>query len=206
MPLRPYGPLNPHLAISLQAAIRSTAYHEAGHALVALYTPGADQLHKATINPRGEALGLTWQIPPSDEHSSSLTQMRARIDVAMGGTVAEFIAFGQERVGIGATSDLRAATETARFLVCECGFSDKIGPMKIDEKASSIQRHAADLEVRVLNDAVPVCCVASGTLGLLLQWVITAGNAFSATNPIVHMLVSLEEPAWPVQICPHLCR
>jgi ATP-dependent Zn protease len=138
---------NTTVSLAVQAAIQSTAYHEAGHALVALYTPGADQLHKATINPRGEALGLTWQIPPSDEHSSSLTQMRARIDVAMGGTVAECIAFGQERVGIGATSDLRAATDTARFLVCDCGFSDKIGPMKIDEKTSSIQRHAADMEV-----------------------------------------------------------
>jgi ATP-dependent metalloprotease len=140
----------------LQEAVLSTAYHEAGHALVALYTPGADPLHKATINPRGAALGLTWQIPPGDEHSRSLTQMRASIDVAMGGTVAERIAFGQDMVGIGATSDLAAATNTARFLVCDCGFSDAIGPMKVGSKSSSAQQAIADQE------ASPFFCLLAG--------------------------------------------
>lgn len=71
----------------LQKSIRHTAYHEAGHALVALFTPGADPLHKATINPRGPALGLTWQMPPADEYSRSLSQLRASVDVCMGGQV-----------------------------------------------------------------------------------------------------------------------
>jgi hypothetical protein len=71
----------------LQKSVRHTAYHEAGHALVALFTPGADPLHKATINPRGPALGLTWQMPPADEYSRSLTQLRASVDVCMGGQV-----------------------------------------------------------------------------------------------------------------------
>jgi hypothetical protein len=132
----------------LQASIESTAYHEAGHALVALFTPGADPLHKATINPRGNALGLTWQIPPTDEYSRSLTQMKASMDVAMGGTVAERIAFGQDCVGTGATSDLASATRVARFLVCECGFSDEVGPMKVDSETSPAHRQLADREVR----------------------------------------------------------
>lgn len=73
--------------LRVQKSIRHTAYHEAGHALVALFTPGADPLHKATINPRGPALGLTWQMPPADEYSRSLTQLRASVDVCMGGQV-----------------------------------------------------------------------------------------------------------------------
>ena len=144
----------------MQEAIKSTAYHEAGHALVALYTPGADPLHKATINPRGDALGITWQIPPSDEHSSTLAQMCASMDVAMGGTVAECIAFGQDRVGVGATADLRAATNVARFLVCECGFSDAVGPMAIDDSASPTSKALADREVC----ARPAPCFCGATL------------------------------------------
>jgi ATP-dependent Zn protease len=75
-------------------------------------------------------------------------QMRSSIDVAMGGTVAERLAFGQDRVGIGATSDLEQATRTARFLVCDCGFSDVIGPMQVDSHSSPGRRELADREVR----------------------------------------------------------
>eukprot|EP00892_Ulva_mutabilis_P004899 jgi/Ulvmu1/2781/UM140_0011.1 len=133
-----------------ETSIKHTAYHEAGHALVALFTPGADPLHKATINPRGDALGLTWQIPPSDEYSRSLTQLRASIDVAMGGQVAETLVFGQDNVGAGATSDLKHATGLARHMVCDCGFSEVIGPMTVDDASAPTTRQAADKEVMAL--------------------------------------------------------
>jgi ATP-dependent metalloprotease len=131
----------------MQKSIKHTAYHEAGHALVALFTPGADPLHKATINPRGPALGLTWQMPPADEYSRSLTQLRASVDVCMGGQVAETLVFGADEVGAGATSDIKQATNIARHMVCDCGFSDAIGPMHVDESSSQATQQAADREV-----------------------------------------------------------
>lgn len=139
----------------MQNSIKHTAYHEAGHALVAMYTAGADPLHKATINPRGDALGLTWQIPPTDEYSRSLTQLRASIDVAMGGQVAETLVFGSDNVGAGATSDLKHATGLARHMVCDCGFSDVIGPMTVDDASAPTTRQAADKEVWALPQPLP---------------------------------------------------
>ena len=154
-----------HQAPALQEAVRATAYHEAGHALVALHTAAASPLHKATVNPRGHALGATWQMPHEDEYQNSYEQSLASIDVCMGGTVAERLVFGPDRVGLGATSDLEHATAVARHLVCECGFSEEIGPMKVDGRSSPWQQHLADKEVRralpcvlakVLMDAPPV--------------------------------------------------
>ena len=132
----------------MQANIRKTAYHEAGHALVAHFTPGADPLHKATINHRGGALGLTWQTLPVDEYSRTLTQMLASIDVCMGGTVAEKIVFGDDMVSTGATGDLESATATAQHLVTACGLSEAVGPVAVSSASSPEQRALADREVR----------------------------------------------------------
>lgn len=88
-------------------ACRHTAYHEAGHALVALRTPGASAIHKATIVPRGHALGMVTQVGREDEFSMDREQMGARIRVCMGGTVAEELVFGRDHVTSGATSDLK---------------------------------------------------------------------------------------------------
>ncbi|CAE6487931.1 unnamed protein product [Rhizoctonia solani] len=102
-----------------------TAYHEAGHALAALYTPGARSLHKVTCMPRGHSLGLTQTLPENDEHSVSFKQFSAMIDVSMGGRIAEEMIYGKENVTSGASSDIRAATNLSRRM--EYGFSDKVG-------------------------------------------------------------------------------
>lgn len=110
-----------------------TAFHEGGHALVALYTENATPLHKATIIPRGSALGLVSQVPEKDEYSATKQALLARMDVAMGGRVAEELLFGPERVTTGASSDFIQATRIARSMVMQFGMSDKIGPMVFSE-------------------------------------------------------------------------
>ena len=111
-----------------------TAFHEGGHALVALYTEDATPLHKATIIPRGSALGLVSQVPDKDEYSATKQALLARMDVAMGGRVAEELLFGPEQVTTGASSDFTQATRIARSMVMQFGMSDKIGPMVFSEE------------------------------------------------------------------------
>ncbi|KAE9616246.1 putative ATPase, AAA-type, core, peptidase, FtsH [Lupinus albus] len=131
-----------------------TAYHESGHAIVALNTEGAHPIHKATIMPRGSALGMVTQLPSSDETSISKKQLLARLDVCMGGRVAEELIFGQDYVTTGASSDLSTATELAQYMVSNCGMSDAIGPVHIKDRPSSEMQSRIDAEVvRLLRDA-----------------------------------------------------
>src|SRR5207247_1729839 len=106
---------------------RTIAYHEAGHALVADFLPGADPLHKVTIIPRGRALGLTMQLPMDDKYNYSRDYLINRITILMGGRTAEEIVLQQQTTGAG--DDLEKATEMARKMVCEWGMSDKLGPL-----------------------------------------------------------------------------
>ena len=124
-----------------------TAFHEGGHALVALYTENATPLHKATIIPRGSALGLVSQVPDKDEYSATKQALLARMDVAMGGRVAEELLFGPERVTTGASSDFTQATRIARSMVLNFGMSDKIGPMVFSE--DEIESLGPDLKVTI---------------------------------------------------------
>ncbi len=120
-----------------------TAYHEGGHALVALHMPASDPLHKATIIPRGRALGVTMRLPEDDRYSITRDKLEADIAVAMGGRVAEELIFGFNNVTTGAQNDIKMATILARRMVTQWGLSDKIGPMLIgDEKEEVFLGHS----------------------------------------------------------------
>ncbi|KAF7294936.1 ATP-dependent peptidase [Mycena indigotica] len=121
----------------------ATAYHEGGHALVALYTEGAMPLHKVTCLPRGHALGYTSFLPEGDQTSVSLKEYLARIDVSMGGRVAEELIYGSEHVTSGASSDIMAATSTARRMVTNWGFS-KLGPVYYDIRDGNLSSRIKD--------------------------------------------------------------
>ena len=113
-----------------------TAYHEAGHALIAHYTQNADPVHKVTIIPRGMALGITAQLPEHDIHNYSKSYLLAKIDVLMGGRSAEKLIF--KDTSSGASNDIEVATNIARSMVCDWGMSDKIGPIKFGQKDSEV--------------------------------------------------------------------
>ncbi|TBU50742.1 ATP-dependent metallopeptidase Hfl [Dichomitus squalens] len=123
---------------------KMTAYHEGGHALVALYTEGAMPLHKVTCVPRGHALGITSQLPKDDRYSVSLKEYLAEIDVCMGGRVAEELIYGTENVTSGASSDLQHATRTARAMVKNWGYSHKIGPVYLSDREDTISPKKKD--------------------------------------------------------------
>ncbi|KAF9333535.1 hypothetical protein BG006_003470 [Podila minutissima] len=115
-----------------------TAYHEGGHALVALYTPGAMPLHKATIMPRGNALGVTVQLPDMDKDSFTRKEYMAQLDVAMGGRVAEEMIFGSDNVTSGCSSDIVHATRVAKMMVTHYGMSEKVGPVAHQEEDMAV--------------------------------------------------------------------
>ena len=144
-------------ALITKETARCTAYHEAGHALVAILTDGADPVHKATIMPRGQALGLVAQLPEGDQTSVSYKQMLAKMDVCMGGRVAEELIFGPDNVTSGASSDLYQATRIARAMVTKYGFSDSVGKVfhagkNGEEQSSDETRIKIDAEVKRLLD------------------------------------------------------
>jgi ATP-dependent metalloprotease len=114
-------------AVITEESRRLTAYHEGGHAIVACYTDGALPVHKATVVPRGMALGMVMQLPDSDETSWSRKQMLAKMDVCMGGRVAEEVIFGPDKVTSGASSDFEQATSIAMNMVERWGMSEKLG-------------------------------------------------------------------------------
>jgi cell division protease FtsH len=116
----------------------TTAYHESGHALVALYSPGHDPLHKVTIIPRGRALGVTMSLPERDRYGFSKKELEAKIAMMFGGRVSEELIYGKENVTTGAGDDIRQATELARRMVTEFGFSDKLGPLRYSENEQEV--------------------------------------------------------------------
>jgi len=115
---------------------RTTAYHEAGHALMAKLLPGTDPVHKVTIIPRGRALGLTMQLPVDDRHSYSKEFLYNNLAILMGGRVAEELVFKQITTGAG--NDIERATDLARKMVCEWGMSDELGPLTFGKKDEEI--------------------------------------------------------------------
>ncbi|QUL39504.1 ATP-dependent zinc metalloprotease FtsH [Erythrobacter sp. JK5] len=111
---------------------KMTAYHEAGHALVSINEPASDPIHKATIIPRGRALGMVMRLPERDNYSYHRDKMHANLAVAMGGRVAEEIIFGHDKVSSGASGDIQYATDLARNMVTKWGMSDKLGPLQYE--------------------------------------------------------------------------
>lgn len=115
-----------------------TAYHEAGHAICAIHCADSDPVHKATIIPRGRALGMVMRLPEGDRISLSQAKLLADLTVAMGGRIAEELIFGKERVTTGASGDIKMATEMSRRMVTEWGMSDKLGPLLYGEPTQEV--------------------------------------------------------------------
>ncbi len=115
-----------------------TAYHEGGHAIVALNVPATDPVHKATIIPRGRALGMVMQLPERDKLSMSYEQMTSRLAIMMGGRIAEEMIFGHDKVTSGAQSDIEQATRLARMMVTRWGFSKELGTVSYGENQEEV--------------------------------------------------------------------
>jgi len=115
-----------------------TAYHEAGHAIVSLNEEADDPIHKATILPRGRALGMVMTLPERDKYSQNREYMKSQIAKAMGGRVAEEIIFGHDKVTSGAMSDIKAATSTAKHMVTEAGMSELLGPLSYGDNQDEV--------------------------------------------------------------------
>jgi len=145
-----------------------TAYHEGGHAIVALNEKASDPIHKATIIPRGRALGVVWTLPERDKYSHTREYMEANISKAMGGRVAEEMIFGHEKVTSGASSDIQMATKLAKDMVTKFGMSKNLGPLSYGANEDEIflgrqiarQEHMSeetakkvDMEIKKIVDA-----------------------------------------------------
>ncbi|MEI2385029.1 ATP-dependent zinc metalloprotease FtsH [Breoghania sp. JC706] len=115
-----------------------TAYHEAGHALIALHMPASDPIHKATIIPRGRALGMVMRLPEKDQVSLTRAKCHADLAVAMGGRVAEEMIFGYDKVTSGASGDIQMATKLAKAMATQYGMSDKLGPLMYGENEDEV--------------------------------------------------------------------
>ena len=117
---------------------KMTAYHEAGHALVALHEPECDPVHKATIIPRGRALGLVMSLPAGDRYSKHKSKLKAELAMAMGGRVAEELIFGADKVSNGASGDIKMATNQAKMMVTEWGMSEKLGMIAYGDNSQEV--------------------------------------------------------------------
>ena len=141
---------------------RLTAYHEAGHAIAALNSPASDPVHKATIIPRGRALGMVMRLPEKDQYAMARDQLEANLVVAMGGRVAEILIFGRDKLTTGAANDIAQATSIARRMVTEWGMSDKLGPLRYNENQEEIflghsvaqQKNVSDATAEVIDQEV----------------------------------------------------
>ena len=139
---------------------KTTAYHEAGHTLVAARTKGADPVHKVTIIPRGRALGVTMQLPIDEKHGYSKEYVEGRLAILMGGRAAEELIF--EELTTGAGNDIEQATKIARKMVCEWGMSDVLGPMTFGKKNEEIflgreiqsHRDYSEVTARMIDEEV----------------------------------------------------
>ena len=139
-----------------------TAYHEAGHALLAMYQPGCDPLHKVTIIPRGRALGVTMSLPERDRLNYSFKELTARIAMTFGGRVAEELIFGVENVTTGAGNDIHQATNMARRMITEWGMSDKLGRIRYSDNEEEVflghsvtqRKNVSDATAKLIDEEI----------------------------------------------------
>jgi cell division protease FtsH len=115
---------------------QNTAVHEAGHALVGKLLPGCDPVHKVTIIPRGQALGITWSLPTEDQLNRYRKQLKDELSMLLGGRVAEELVF--DEMSAGAANDIERATQIARAMVCRWGMSDKLGPLSYSNREGEV--------------------------------------------------------------------
>jgi cell division protease FtsH len=166
---------------------RNTAYHEAGHTLVARMIPGTDPIHKVTIIPRGRALGITQQLPIDEKHTYPKDYLLNNITIMMGGRAAEELVL--ERLTTGAGNDIERSTEIARKMVCEWGMSDKIGPLACGQKEEQIflgrefsrHRDYSEETARLIDDEVR---------GIVTQSYEKAKNILNGNMATLHRLAS----------------
>ena len=141
---------------------RLTAYHEAGHAIVGLHVPKHDPLHKVTIIPRGRALGLTMSLPERDRYSYSKLELESRIAMTFGGRIAEELVFGFDNITTGAGNDIKQATDMARRMVTEYGFSEKLGPLRYTDNEEEVflghsvtqHKNVSDATAKLIDDEI----------------------------------------------------
>lgn len=133
-----------------------TAYHEAGHAIVGCMMPEHDPVHKVTIIPRGRALGVTFFLPEGDRISESRNKLEGDIATMYGGRIAEGLIFGEENISTGASNDIKVATQYARAMVTQWGFSDKLGPLYYESEDNGFNknRDISDLTARIVDEEV----------------------------------------------------
>ena len=139
-----------------------TAYHEAGHAIVALHCPESDPIHKATIIPRGRALGMVMRLPENDRLSMSRDRLLADLRVACGGRIAEELVFGEEKVTTGAAADIRMVSDTVRRMITEWGMSDKLGFLAYSADQQEVflghsvtqQKNVSDATAKIIDEEI----------------------------------------------------
>src|SRR5579864_8014430 len=139
-----------------------TAYHEGGHAIVALNVKATDPVHKATIIPRGRALGMVMYLPEHDKYSQSKMEIKAMMASLFGGRIAEELIFGEDKVTTGASDDIRRATGLARRMVTEFGFSDKLGPLRYSDNEEEVflghsvtqRKNVSDATAKVIDEEI----------------------------------------------------
>ncbi len=131
-----------------------TAYHEAGHAIVGLNCPNSDPIHKATIIPRGQALGMVMRLPEGDRYSHPFIKLKEDLAMTMGGRIAEEMIFGKDHITTGASSDIQQATRMARAMITEWGYSDKLGTVNYKKNDQSFQSTISDETTKEIDEEV----------------------------------------------------
>jgi len=139
-----------------------TAYHEAGHAVATLHSPASDPIHKATIIPRGRALGMVMRLPEKDQFSMRVDQMKAHLVIATGGRIAEEMIFGKDKITNGAASDIQMVTNLARKMITEWGMSEKLGNLRYNNDSEEVflghsvaqSKNLSDSTAKIIDDEV----------------------------------------------------